>query len=255
MNWADEALVIGSRPHGESGVIVEAMTRGHGRHLGLVHGGRSRRLRPVLQPGNGVTLTWRARLDEQLGVFTVEGDVLRAARLLGSPVALYGLSTLAGHLRLLPERDPHPELFEAASRLVEDLDRPGVVAASFVRFEARLLAELGFGLDLSACAATGRRDDLAFVSPKSGRAVGGEAGQPYRSRLLSLPAFLIEASSEAAPSPDDLEAGFLLTGHFLRAHVWEPRGQTAPDARDRFVALATAAGSAQSGMAGAGGTA
>ena len=247
MNWTDEGLIIGSRPHGESGLILEVMTRAHGRHLGLVHGGRGRRLRPVLQAGNGVLLAWRARLDEQLGTFTVEPETMRAARLLSSPLALYGLSTLAAHLRLLPERDPHPELFDAASRLADELDRPGTAAAAFVRFEAQLLAELGFGLDLTACAATGRADDLAFVSPKSGRAVGRVAGEPYRTRLLPLPAFLLAAAA-AAPGPEDLRAGFALTGHFLRVHVWEPRAEPAPDARGRLAAWASGEAGAQSAM-------
>jgi DNA repair protein RecO (recombination protein O) len=190
MQWSDEGLVLGLRKHGESGVILELMTRAHGRHLGLVHGGRSHRLRPILQAGNSVHASWRARLDEHLGIYTVEADVLRAARFMGSPLALYGLGTMAALLRLLPERDPHRALYESAMVVAEHLDEPAVAPALFVRFELAVLAELGFGLDLASCAATGRDSDLIYVSPKSGRAVSAEAGEPYRAKLLSLPGFL-----------------------------------------------------------------
>ncbi len=234
MHWEDDGFVLGARDHGETSVILEVMTREHGRHLGLVHGGRSRKVRPVLQAGNGLSLGWRARTDEQLGHFTAEPALMRSARLIGSSLALYGLGTLALHLRHLPERDPHPGLYEAAAFLLDHLDSPGLGPALFVRFELMLLAELGFGLDLDACAATGRTGDLAFVSPRSGRAVSEEAGAPYADRLLRLPAFLVgEAAAE--PQAGDLEAGFRLTAFFLDAHVWTPRGLGAPDTRTRFV--------------------
>lgn len=239
MNWTDRALVLGSRVFGESGSVLELMTREHGRHLGLVHGGRSRRLRPVLQPGNAVAATWRARLDEQLGTFTVEADALRAARLIGSAASLFGIGTLAAHLRLLAERDPHPDLFDAAEAVVERLDEPEAAPALFAGFELMLLAELGFGLDLSSCAATGQREDLAYVSPKSGRAVGRVPGEPYRDRLLPLPPFLRGDAAVAPPGSGELAAAFRLTGHFLEAHLYGPRNLHLPDERARFVALAT----------------
>ena len=175
MQWSDEALVLGARRHAEAAVILELMTRAHGRHLGLVHGGRSKRLAPVLQPGNSVEAVWRARLDEHLGIFTIEGQTMRSSRLIASPLALYGIAAMASLLRLVPERDPHPGLYAAAVALADHLDDAGTAPALFVRFELALLAELGFGLDLSECAATGARDDLAFVSPKSGRAVSAGA--------------------------------------------------------------------------------
>src|SRR5918911_2083159 len=134
MQWSDDGLVLGARRHGETSVILELMTREHGRHLGLVHGGRSRRLQPVLQPGNTVQALWRARLDEHLGTYAVEGEDLRSARLIGSPLALYGVATMAALLRLLPERDPHPGLFEAAAVLLDHLDDPAVAPGLFVRF-------------------------------------------------------------------------------------------------------------------------
>lgn len=238
MQWSDEGLVLGVRKHGESGVILEMMTGAHGRHLGLVHGGRSHRLRPVLQAGNSVHVTWRARLDEHLGIYAVEPGVSRAARFMGSPLALYGLGTLAALLRLLPERDPHGALYESAMVLVEHLDEPAVAPALFVRFELAMLAELGFGLDLASCAATGQQRDLIYVSPKSGRAVSAEAGEPYRAKLLSLPGFLRGDPVDTHPTGDEIRAGFALTEHFLRVHVFEPRGLSLPEERARFVAVA-----------------
>lgn len=237
MQWSDDAIVLGGRDHGETSVILELMTRHQGRHLGIVHGGRSRRVRPMLQAGNGVVATWRARTDEQLGHLSLEPAIARASRLMASPLALYGLGTLALHLRLLPERDPHPGLYEAACVLLDHLDEAALAPALFVRFEMMLLAELGYGLDLSTCAATGRSDDLAYVSPRSGRAVGREAGGPYDARLLRLPAFLTRDEPTAAGA-DEVAAGFLLTGFFLDAHVYGPQGRPVPEERARFVAEA-----------------
>ena len=238
MQWTDDALVLGVRKHGETGVILEAMTAAHGRHLGLVHGGRSRRMQPVLQPGNRVRATWRARLDESLGSYAVEPLESVASRLIGSGLALYGITHLAGLLRLLPERDPHPGLYEAAQILVGHLDDPDIAPALMVRFELALLGELGFGLDLEACAATGANDALIYVSPRSGRAVSASAGEPYRDRLLPLPAFLADRrGANRVPMPEDVRQGFTLTGYFLAHHFWEPRGLAAPEERARFVAL------------------
>jgi DNA repair protein RecO (recombination protein O) len=194
----------------------------------------------MLQAGNSVHAVWRARLDEQLGNYTVEGGSLRAARYLGSPMALYGIATLAAHLRLLPDRDPHPALFDTASILADHLEDPQVAPALFVKFELMLLADLGFGLDLSECASTGRTEDLIYVSPRSGRAVSREAGEPYRAKLYELPPFLRATPSDQQPEAAELAAGFQLTGHFLDAYIYEPRGKPQPDERRRFVALATA---------------
>ncbi|MEE7503969.1 DNA repair protein RecO [Methylobacterium sp. C33D] len=239
MQWTDDALVLGLRRHGETGVILEAMTEAHGRHLGLVHGGRSRRMQPVLQAGNRVRLTWRARLDEGLGAYAVEPLDSQVSRLIGSSLALYGMNHMAALLRLLPERDPHPALYEAAGILIEHLDDPAVAPPLMVRFELAILSELGFGLDLTACAATGGNDGLAYVSPKSGRAVSASAGEPYRDRLLALPTFLHAGGS---PGPDGVAQGFTLTGYFLDRHVWGPRGLGPPEERARFVALGREAG-------------
>jgi DNA repair protein RecO (recombination protein O) len=242
MQWSDDGIVLGCRKHGESSVILELMTRDHGRHFGLVHGGRSRRLQPVLQPGNTVQAVWRARLDEHLGTYAVEAVALRSAQFIASPLALYGVGAMAALLRLLPERDPHPGLFETATVLLSHLDEPSVAPGLFVRFEVAMLAELGFGLDLERCAATGATRGLVYVSPKSGRAVSAEAGEPYKDKLLALPGFLRGEPGLEPPSPGDLKAGFALTGRFLTLHVFEPRGMPPPEERARFAALSLQAG-------------
>jgi DNA repair protein RecO (recombination protein O) len=235
MQWSDEGIVLGSRRHGEGNAILELMTRAHGRHLGLVRGGAGSRLRPVLQAGNAVSCTWRARLDEHLGHYTVEGLDARAAALLPVAHALYGMTHLAALCRLLPERDPHPQIHAALTQVLDGLLDPRCAAPCMVRFELKLLAELGFGLDLSACAASGEETDLVYVSPKSGRAVSRRAGEPWRDRLFALPAFLRETSADE-PSPQDIADGFALTGFFLARHVLEPRGLSLAEARASFIA-------------------
>jgi DNA repair protein RecO (recombination protein O) len=235
MEWTDDGIVLGTRRHGESSAILELMTHSHGRHLGLVRGGSGSRMRPVLQPGNLVRVLWRARLDEHLGHYTVDGLNLRAGALLSLPYAVYALTHLAALARLLPERDPHENVFDALDAIFDRLDVPMETAASVVRFELELLSELGFGLDLESCAATGSASDLAYVSPKSGRAVSRTAGAPWHERLLQFPAFLVAPQAEA-PSPEELADAFMLTGFFLERRVTEPRGQTLPDARSHFIA-------------------
>jgi DNA repair protein RecO (recombination protein O) len=235
MEWTDEAIVLGMRRHGEANAILEVMTREHGRHLGLVRGGAGSRLRPILQPGNAVRATWRARLDEHLGHFTVEAMRLRAGEFMTVAHAAYGITHLAALCRLLPERDPHEAVHEALLAVIEHLEDRALSAALVARFELAMLGELGFGLDLDQCAATGAIADLVYVSPKSGRAVSRDAGEPWREKLLRLPAFLRE---EGAPQGDDIAAAFALTGFFLARHVLEPRGATLPDARERFIAAA-----------------
>ncbi len=237
MEWTGEGVVIGTRRHGESSVILEVMTPAHGRCMGLVRGGRSRRQQPTLQPGNLLQLNWRARLDNHLGTFTVEPLRMRAAELMASPLGVYGVQTLAALLRLLPERDPHPSLYNAFEVVLEHIDEPLIAGALIVRLELQLLGELGFGLDLSQCAASGVTDDLIWVSPKSGRAVCRAAGAPYAAKLLPLPAFLRARQSDV-PSQIDLQAlndAFRLTSFFLYRHVWEPRGLTVSDARDGLI--------------------
>jgi DNA repair protein RecO (recombination protein O) len=240
MEWTDDGIVLGVRRHGEASAIVELLTRAHGRHLGLVRGAASARMRPWLQPGNGVRAVWRARLDEHLGIYAIEGTRLRAAGLLASSHAVYGVTHLAALARLLPERDPHEEIYEMLERTLDDFDDAGEAAVHLVRFELAMLAELGFGLDLQHCAATGETTDLIYVSPKSGGAVSRAAGEPWADRLLRLPPFLREDESRHDEwSEQDLLDGFQVTGLFLLRHVLEPHGQSHSDARDGFIRAVT----------------
>lgn len=234
MEWSDEGIILGVRPHGETATVVELLTRAHGRHLGLVHGGRSRRLRPILQVGNHVEVSWKARIAEQLGHMAVETRRAHAAEVMDRALPLAGLAVLTSLARLLPERDPHPSLYEVSLFVLGFLDEPDVWPALLVRWELALLDELGFGLDLTACAATGSNDDLIYVSPKSGRAVSASAGEPYSDRLLALPAFL-RGRSQGLVSIADLAAGFALTGHFLETRVLMPRDDTLPEVRGRMI--------------------
>ncbi|MGD0641018.1 MAG: DNA repair protein RecO [Roseiarcus sp.] len=242
MEWRDEGIVIGVKRHGESSAIVEAMTRKHGRHLGLVRGGRSSRLQGSLQPGNTLGLVWRARLDEHLGAFAVEPLAQRAGRLIASGLALSGVGYLGALMRLLPERDPHESLFEALAVIADHLDDAALAPALIARFEAQVLAECGFALDLERCAATGARDDLIYVSPKSGRAVSAAAGEAWKERLLPLPAFLRVGAAAPAPEPAEVADAFRLTGFFLMRDVFAPRGLPMPDSRRAFLAAAAKAG-------------
>ncbi|MFO1184232.1 MAG: DNA repair protein RecO [Bauldia sp.] len=238
MDWSDQGIVIGTRRHGETSLIVEAMTSAHGRHLGLVRGGRSRVQRSTLQVGNTVAVTWRARLEEHLGQWVVEPVTDRAARLMETGSGIYGIQLIAALLRLLPERDPHPALYATLPAILDNLHDPLTAGEVLVRFELLMLSELGFGLDLSRCAATGREDqDLAYVSPKTGRAVGRTAGEPYAGRLLTLPSLLLESRRNGPADADALRQAFSLTGFFLQRHVYEPRGEAMPPARESFVAL------------------
>ena len=236
MEWTDEGIVLGTRRHGEANAILEVMTRGHGRHLGMVRGGMGSKLRPVLQPGNTVRTVWRARLDEHLGYYLIEGTRLRAATVLASSHAVYGVTHLASLARLLPERDPHQDIYDMLDRTLNDFDDIGEAAVHLVKFELAMLAELGFGLDLETCAATGATSDLIYVSPKSGGAVSRQAGEPWREKLLRLPPFLRERDDRGNGwSDQDLRDGFELTGRFLLRHVLEPRGQGHSDAREGFI--------------------
>lgn len=234
MQWTDEGIVIGARPHGETSVVLELLTRAHGRHLGLVRGGRSKRLQPTLQVGNEVMATWSARLDSHLGLYVVEPTRSRLAGLMAERAGLAGVAWLAALARLLPERDPHEALFAGAQLVADALPDVAIAGALMVRFELQTLTELGFGLDLTECAATGSRDDLIYVSPKSGRAVSREAGAPYAERLFALPGFLLASRDAGA---EDVRAGFRLTGYFLDRDVFGPRGLALPQARSDFIAL------------------
>ncbi len=238
MEWQDDGLIIGAKRHGETSLILEVMTRRHGRHLGLVKGGRSKRMQPLLQPGNGAVFTWRARLEEHLGFYSVEATVLRAGPLMAAPLALQGLNVVTALLRLLAERESHAALFDLTLGLIDHLE-DATAAAALVQFELAVLAECGFGIDLSECAATGSREDLAFVSPKSARAVSRSAGLPYRERLLPLPGFLAGERPNLVALAD-IRAGFRLAGFFLQRDLFAPRGIPLPEARDAYLRLVAA---------------
>ncbi len=238
MEWIDQGIVLGVKRHGETSVILELMTQERGRHLGLVRGGTGTRLRAVLQPGNSLRATWRARLDDHLGHYLVEGINLRAAGFLAAAHAVHGVTHLAALCRLLAEREPHAGIHAALEAILDALDDPAAVAPMVARFELAFLGELGFGLDLGSCAVTGVSADLIYVSPRSGRAVSREAGEPYRDKLMRLPRFLHEdvLHEDVEPtSAADLAAAFALTGFFLDRHAFAPRGLALPDARARFV--------------------
>jgi len=238
VDWEDHGIVLSLRPHGEADAILTLLTEQRGRHAGLVKGGTARRYRGVLQPGNLVQGWWRARLDAQLGTFTIEALRSFSAGALAEPVKLAGLATLCAMIdTTLPEREPHPGIFHAALELLEHL---GDVAwsAHYVRWELALLREMGYGLDLRSCAATGQMDELEYVSPRTGRAVSRAAAGPYRERLLVLPAFLIDDTDDGTrAAPEDICAGLQLTGHFFHRNVFAPLRQALPQARDRFIDL------------------
>ncbi len=237
MEWTDEAVVLSSRRHGENAAIVQLLTRERGRHAGLVRGGAGRRARGVLQPGNRVSAVWRARLAEHLGTLTCELVHGGAAGLLDDPLRLAALTSAAAVVEgALPEREPHRAIYDGFRAFLDALEADGPPAGwgeVYVRLELGILQELGFGLDLGRCAATGVNDGLAYVSPRTGRAVSLSAGEPYRDRLLPLPGFLVGEGE--AGEPGALAAGLRLTGYFLRRHVFAALHRDVPAARDRFV--------------------
>jgi DNA repair protein RecO (recombination protein O) len=232
MEWRDSGFVLATRRHGESALIVELLTAEHGRHAGLVRGGQSPRRRALLQPGNRLAVNWRGRLPEHLGSFECELAEAHAARLLDDPDRLAALNAAVALLvASLPEREPHPDVHALLAELLGALDSSPAWPQSYVVWECGLLAALGFGLDLAHCAATGTSDDLAYVSPRSGRAVSREAGLPYHDKLLPLPAFLL---SQAPADAVDIVAGLAMTRHFLLHHLLEPQGDKLPEARERL---------------------
>ncbi len=233
MEWRDHGVILSVRKHGETSAIAEIFTPEHGRCLGLVRGGRSRMQRPVLQPGNFVQATWRARIEDHLGTFVFEPLKLSAGTIMENAFRLSGLTTLANLAQVLPEREPHQRLYEAFQIVLDAIDNDDWWPALLVRWELGLLEELGFGLDLSKCAATGETTGLSYVSPKTARAVGAAAGAPYRERLLKLPAFLL---GSGAASKEDVLQGFKLTGYFIARNIFEPRGLDMPQSRTWMLA-------------------
>ena len=237
MEWVDQGIVLAVRKHGESSVVATLLTALHGRHAGLVRGGSGRHLRGALQVGNRLRVTWRARLSEHLGNFSCELAYARTATVLADKQRLAGFSAAAALLeRSLPEREPQPDVYAAFDELLDTIAASSRWPEQYVAWEIGLLRELGFGLDLSHCAVTGRTDDLAYVSPRSGRAVSRDAAAEYRNRLLALPAFLAGGSgADDPPSKEDISAGLSLTGYFLEHHVLTPSGNRIPAARLRLL--------------------
>ncbi len=233
MDWSDHGIVLAARNHGETGLVVNLLTAEHGRHAGFVPGGVSRRSRPIWQIGNVVEVNWRARLADQLGNFSGELREPHAAKAMDSAVELAGLSSACAVVdEALPEREPHPAMYDGFHAFLTVLGHEGWPAI-YVRLELGLLQELGFGLDLDKCAVTGTTDDLAYVSPKTGRAVSREAAAPYAEKLLPLPAFLSTGGLPADPA--ELRQGLDLTGYFLERHVFWPHNKPLPPARARLI--------------------
>jgi DNA repair protein RecO (recombination protein O) len=243
MEWRDTGFVLAARRHGESALIAELLTREHGRHAGLVRGGQSPRRRALLQPGNQVTANWRGRLPEHLGSLDCELVEANAVRFLDDPDRLAAVTAATALLlTALPEREPNMELYQSFAALLaaltparfgtgQPLDSAGSWPQYYVKWECGLLAALGFGLDLGRCAVTGVTEDLAFVSPRSGRAVSRMAGEPYRDKLLPLPGFLW---CDVAADRPDIAAGLVLTRYFLLHHLLQPHGRQLPEARERL---------------------
>ncbi len=234
MEWSDTGIILAVRPHGETSAIIDVLTPGQGRHAGLVKGARSRTMRPILQPGNRVQLTWRARLAEHLGHFAVEGEELAAGAVMESRLSLAGLNAACALAVLaLPEREVHEAVYDGFRVLLTTLEDPDIWPALYVRWEAGLLSDLGYGIDLEKCAVTGTVDDLSHVSPRTGRAVCREEAEPYLDKLLAVPGFMLGSGKVEA---GDIAKGLALTGYFLERRVLWLVDKQLPDARDRMIA-------------------
>lgn len=233
MEWSSEGYILSTRKHGETSAIIDVFTRDKGRHLGLVRGGISRKMRPVLQPGNLVRVDWRGRLSEHLGTYTVEAINSRAAELMDDRLSLTGLNAVTAMCReLLPERETHPEIYDVFKIVLDNLHDHDIWPILYTRWEAGLLSALGYGLDFDRCAATGSNDNLTHISPRSGRAVSASAAEPYLDKLLRLPPYM---RGESYASPEDIHDGLKLTAHFLETRVQWNLNKTLPEARHQLV--------------------
>ncbi|MBM1691090.1 DNA repair protein RecO [Sulfitobacter geojensis] len=234
MEWRDQGILLRSRRHGETSVIIEVFTPERGRHAGIVRGGTSRKIAPILQPGAQLDLAWRARLEDHIGAFSVEPLRSRAAAAMASRQSLAGLNTVTALLCFcLPEREPHAPLYARTEALLDLLGEWDLWPLAYLQWELALLEDMGYGLDLSACAVTGVTEGLTYVSPKSGRAVSAKGAGDWADKLLPLPDVL---RGEGDASDADIAQGFEVTGYFLGTHLAADLGnKPLPDARARFV--------------------
>ncbi len=232
MDWRADGILLATRRHGESAAILDVFTAEQGRYLGVLKGGASRKMAPLLQPGAQLDATWRARLDAHIGSYSVDLIRGRAAEAMSDRVQLAGLTAVCAILSFaLPEREPHPALYARSLALLDGLGAERW-AAAYLGWELALLEDLGFGLDLTTCAVTGQAEDLIYVSPRSGRAVSRDGAGEWAAKLLPLPPALIRSGG------DGLAEAFRVTGHFLAAHLAASLGdKPLPPARDRLVAL------------------
>jgi DNA repair protein RecO (recombination protein O) len=240
MDWDAPAIVLDARPYGEGDAIATVMTVEHGAHRGLARGGAARGRTAIWQPGNVIQARWVARLSEQLGSFTAELVHPAAALAMDDALVMAMLSSACAVAEgALPEREPHPRVFESLLHLIAHLSQGDAVLPDLIRWETVLLADLGYGLDLTCCALTGETAGLAFVSPKTGRAVTEAGAGIWTSRLLRLPSFLV-GDNDAASA--DWRDGLRLTGHFLERDAFGHHHRPLPLARrmlyDRVAALA-----------------
>lgn len=238
MEWRDEVILLSVRRHGESSAIIEVFTEEKGRHTGVVRGGTSRKIAPILQPGAQLDVYWRARLEDHIGAFTVEPVRSRAALVMDNRLALSGLNAVTALLGFcLPEREPHPALYRRSGQLLDLLGQDNLWPLAYLQWEAALLNEMGYGLDLDACAVTGATDDLCYVSPKSGRAVSRQGAGDWVERLLPLPPALL---GQGQGGNKEIADGLETTGYFLANRMAPDLGsRPLPDARARFVAAFT----------------
>ncbi len=234
MDWRDRGITLGARAFGEGSAIVTLLTREHGRHLGLVRGAKSKNMAPALQAGSEVDARWRARLGEHLGSYTLEGGRVHAHQVLSKPLELAALTSISALAEAaLPEREPHPALFDGFHVFLEHLEDGDVWPSILVKWELGLLRELGFGLDLDACAVSGVNENLTHVSPRTGRAVSALEAEPYLDRLLELPGFMIRETNHVTKS--EALAGLRLTGYFLERRIFAPHDRSLPEARQSLM--------------------
>ena len=234
MEWRDQGILLSARKHGETSSIIEMFTPTHGRHVGVVRGGTSRKIAPILQPGAQLDVVWRARLEDHIGSFSVEPVRSRAAAAMGDRLALAGLNTVTALLSFcLPEREAHAPLYDRTQALLDLLGQPDVWPLAYLQWEMGLLEEMGYALDLSTCAVTGATEGLCFVSPRSGRAVSAKGAGEWADRMLPLPDVL---RGEGEGSDAEIGQGFVTTGYFLERHLaHDLGGKPLPEARARFV--------------------